>query len=251
MLNLQHSYPQDEPEMSHTANPKKKLSFVFTLLIFLLLFGTSALMYVFYKQYLLQKQLSIPQIQLPRIPLATKTGNYCYLSQQGNNNVITYYSDGTKYLMTESFRDPDSENSFIFNILYNDDYYYLWTTSSDADQAPNLIASVYTSAEAKELSLDKSAQVSEILKNPNNCSPWQVEPQKFIPPVDVRFETVKETMNNLRQTSLESTAKLCNVCKEQFKTREEQIDCFSVGFIFTQSPRVEVEKVFDQHCFKQ
>jgi hypothetical protein len=263
--------PQPETLTPIVTTQKKTFPFIIINLIILVLLLIGLLGYFNYRNYLKTKQIKVSQsIAIPSIKLippfttvsiadnnsnstsqAASVGKSCVLVLLNGGGTITYYDDGNKYLLAETLQNPTNKSNYTYYTLYTGTHYYMWTDPLVTNENTGSIASVYTSEEAKNLSLADSAQLREVQQNPEKCNSWQVDSQKFVPPTNITFTTTQQMMDKMQQMSEKNASKMCQVCLTQYKTTKEQIDCFSVGFVFTQSPRDVVEKAFNKYCLNK
>lgn len=260
------------PPPSIIETPKRKTP-VFTIIFILFLLILGIVGYFGYQNYLLKNQIGVIQPSLvpsikPIVPFnhpsitsgentnqatspATVSGRFCEMTLKDGRGTILYYENGSKYMLVHTTQIPNAEKTNTFNILYTGTHYYMWTSPLVLDPNVKSNASVYTNEEAHRLSLDESFQLKEIQQHPEQCRVENIATEKFIPPTDITFTTVQQMSDQMQQTSIENIVKLCKICLEQYKSKQEQLGCFSIGNIFTQYPDNIVETVFDKYCLKQ
>lgn len=175
---------------------------------------------------------------------ATNTGKFCELTSQYGGGTTLYYTDGNKYFLSSALNYKTAKMQTTLNILFTGTNYYMWT--DPASEA--LAATTYSAEEAHNSSLDDSVQLREVIDHPEKCTTWKVDPQKFTPPTNISFTNTQQMMDQMKQLSEENAKKVCKLCIEQFKTKKEQIDCFSTGAVFSQTPRDVIEKEFETYC---
>lgn len=127
------------------------------------------------------------------------------MSDENGTNSGTTYVSGSK--LSSVFKIKPNEGAEIeSNTIMDGDWVYIWSTNMP--QGTKMKVSEIPSQDAD----NTTKQQFETLNNPfaYKCSPWTADNTKFIPPSEIQFVDLTETMKQLQN----GNTQFCGLCEQ-------------------------------------